>query len=99
MACPRCLSFFARSREDRGVCDRAGVYRDLGATFEVLECHEDKYDSGTMWWYGKARCRTCGQHARFEYMCGGQNYAEVTPKDTSDSLGFMVRYLATKQRP
>jgi hypothetical protein len=80
MACARCAPILDRPREDRGGCSKEDVYHDLSA-FEILECYEDKHDSGTMWWYGRAHCRSCGQHVRFEYMCGGQNYAEARRED------------------
>jgi hypothetical protein len=73
MPCPRCTPFIDATTDDRERGELAGV-------FEVTEERVDKYDSCTMWWYGKARCITCGQRVGFEYMSGSQSFGRLTPE-------------------
>jgi hypothetical protein len=73
MACPRCAPLLEGETDDR---ERS----ELDDGFEILSETVDKYDSCTMWWYGKARCRACGQRAGFEYMSGSQSSGRLTPE-------------------
>lgn len=77
MACAQCRPRLD-VEADRGVCSTEAVQADLGDLFEVLSCTEDKYDSGTKWWTGSARCKACGQAVDFDYRCGSQNYGRVS---------------------
>ena len=70
MACAKCSRLIDAPRDDREKSELDGV-------FAILEEKVDKYDSCTMWWYGRAECASCKQRVRFEYMQGGQNYGEV----------------------
>ena len=77
MPCARCQPRLDAGKEERSVGESRAVRADLSDVFEVLSCTEDKYDSQTMWWTGRARCRACSQAVEFEYRCGGQNYGRV----------------------
>jgi hypothetical protein len=72
MTCSCCAPFIERKIDDR---ERS----ELTDNFDILEETVDKYDSCTMWWYGKARCKSCGQKFDFEYRSGFQNFGKLVP--------------------